>query len=158
LTPFAQANYLGVEGILITRLRFDEQRAEFERLVHVMVTNVELAYWTLYGTYWNLYSGEQALRQAYEAWRINKARYEAGKIAIQEFAQTRQQYELFRGQRLDALARVLEDERLLRGMLGLPVEDGRRLVPVDEPTLTLYKPDWETSLNEALALRPELIL
>jgi outer membrane protein TolC len=158
LTPFAPTNYQGVEGILITRLRFDEQRAEFERLVHTMVANVELAYWTLYGTYWNLYSREQALRQAYEAWRINKARFEAGKIAIQDFAQTRQQYESFRGQRLDALARVLEDERLLRGMLGLPTEDGRRLIPVDEPTLALYKPDWQTSLNEALALRPELVL
>jgi outer membrane protein TolC len=158
LTPFLQTNYVGVEGILITRLRFDQQRAEFERLVHAMVTNVELAYWTLYGTYWNLYSREQALRQAYEAWRINKARYDAGKIAIQDFAQTRQQYELFRGQRLDALARVLEDERLLRGMLGLPVEDGRRLVPVDEPTTALFEPDWQTSINEALALRPELVL
>jgi outer membrane protein TolC len=157
LTPFAQSNYLGVEGILITRLRFDEQRAEFERLVHAMVTNVELAYWTLYGTYWNLYSREQALRQAYEAWRILKAKYEAGRETIQSFAQARQQYELFRGQRLDALARVLEDERLLRGMIGLPVEDGHRLVPVDEPTMALYEPDWQTALNEALALRPELI-
>jgi outer membrane protein TolC len=158
LTPFQQTNYLGVEGILITRLRFDEQRAEFERLVHHMVVNVELAYWTLYGTYWNLYSREQALRQAYEAWRILKAKYEAGRETIQSLAQARQQYELFRGQRLDALARVLDDERLLRGMMGLPTEDGRRLVPVDEPTMALYEPDWASALDQSLALRPELVI
>src|SRR5205085_399078 len=42
------------EGILITRLRFDQQRAEFERNVQIMVLNVELAYWNLYYGYWNL--------------------------------------------------------------------------------------------------------
>ncbi len=156
LNPFPTGGR--VEGVLITRLRFDQQRAEFERLVHFMVANVEVAYWNLYGSYWNLYSREQALRQSYEAWKINQARYQAGRIPIQDFAQTRQQYESFRGQRLQALSQVLENERLLRSLLGLPVEDGYRLVPADSPTLTAYLPDWATALNEALALRPELVL
>jgi outer membrane protein TolC len=147
-----------VEGVLITRLRFDQQRAEFERVVHYMIVNVEVAYWNLYGSYWNLYSREQALRQAYEAWKINKARYEAGRIPIQDYAQTRQQYELFRVQRIQALGQVLENERQLRILTGLPVEDGFRLVPADSPTLTPYQPDWSTALNDALALRPELML
>src|SRR5207247_2125687 len=80
------------DGILITRLRFDQQRAEFEKLVNYMLLNVEAAYWNLYGSYWGLYSREQALRQSFEAWRINKARFEAGKIPIQDLAQTRGQY------------------------------------------------------------------
>jgi outer membrane protein TolC len=147
-----------VEGVLITRLRFDEQRAEFERNVNFLLVNVEIAYWNLYGSYWTLYSREQALRQAYEAWKINKARYEAGRINIQDFAQTRQQYELFRGQRIAALGDVLEKERQLRGFMGLPIEDGCRLVPIDSPTLAPYNPDWSTALNEAIALRPELVL
>jgi outer membrane protein TolC len=146
------------EGILVTRLRFDQQRAEFERVVHVMVVNVEVAYWNLYGSYWNLYSREQALRQAYEAWKINRARFQAGRINLQDFAQTRRQYELFRSQRITALGQILENERQLRKLIGLPVEDGHRLVPVDAPTLTPYQPDWHTAVNEALALRPELIL
>ena len=53
-----------MEGILITRIRFDQARAEFERNINFMVINVEFAYWTLYGSYWTLYSREQALRQA----------------------------------------------------------------------------------------------
>jgi outer membrane protein TolC len=166
LTPFNVGGR--VEGIVITRLRFDQQRAEFERNVQWMIFNVEVAYWNLYGAYWNLYSREQALRQAYEAWRINKSRFEAGRIPIQDFAQTRQQYELFRAQRLAVLGSggrvaggsngVLEAERQLRGMIGLPVEDNTRLVPSDQPTLAPYRPDWSSSVNEAMALRPELVL
>lgn len=156
LNPYS--NIARTEGILITRLRFDEQRAEFERNVNFLLLNVEIAYWNLYGSYWNLYSREQALRQAYEAWKINKARFEAGRIPIQDFAQTRQQYELFRGQRIAALADVLEKERQMRGFMNLPVEDGTRLVPVDTPVLAPFQPDWHTAVNEALANRPELVL
>jgi outer membrane protein TolC len=156
LTPFPTGGR--VEGIVITRLRFDQARAEFERDVHFMLLNVETAYWNLYGSYWDLYAQEAALRQALEAWRINKARYEAGRINIQDFAQTRQQYELFRGNRLSAFGQVLENERQLRALIGLPGEDGTRLVPADSPTLTPYQPDWGSAVNETLALRPELIL
>jgi outer membrane protein TolC len=156
LNPFP--NVARTEGILVTRIRFDESRAEFERNVNFMLVNVEIAYWNLYGTYWTLYANEAALRQAYEAWKINKARFEAGRIAIQDLAQSRQQYELFRGQRLAALGDCLEKERQLRGFLALPVEDGFRLVPADAPILAPYSPDWQSAVNEALALRPELIL
>jgi outer membrane protein TolC len=123
-----------------------------------LLYNVEVAYWNLYGAYWALYSNEAALRQAYEAWKINKARYEAGRIAIQDYAQTRQQYELFRGNRLSSLGQVLETERQLRGLLQLPPADGTRLVPVDAPTLTPYHPDWKLAVNEAIEKRPELVL
>ncbi|MCS6851663.1 MAG: TolC family protein [Gemmataceae bacterium] len=146
------------DGVVIARLRFDQSRADFERLVAHMLLNVETAYWNLYGAYWTLYAREAAMRQAYEAWKINKARYEAGRIPIQDFAQTRQQYEIFRSQRIQALGDILERERQLRALLNLPVEDGYRLVPVDTPTLAPYHPDWEASLQEALTLRPELVI
>src|SRR5262249_15594380 len=145
------------ESILVTRLRFDQARAEFERNITYQLVNVEISYWNLYGAYWALYANEQALRQSFEAWKINKARYEAGRIPIQDFAQTRRQYELSRGQRITALGQVLEAERQLRGLMGLPIEDGTRLVPSDTPTLAPYRPDWDTALCEAFNLRPELI-
>jgi outer membrane protein TolC len=156
LTPFPTGGR--VEGILITRLRFDEARAEFERNLNTMLINVEVAYWNLYGAYWNLYSREQALRQSFEAWKINKERFDAGRISVEDVAQTRGQYELFRAQRIQALQQVLDNERFLRMLIGLPVEDGTQLTPTDTPTLAPYQPDWSTSLNEALALRPELLL
>jgi outer membrane protein TolC len=146
------------EGILITRLRFDQQRAEFERNVQIMVTNVEIAYWTLYASYMTQFSRESAVRQAFEAWKINKARYEAGKISIADFAQTRGQYELFRATRFQAVDAVLTAERQLRLITGLPLSDGRRLVPSDEPTLAPFQPNWEAACRDALTLKPELYI
>jgi outer membrane protein TolC len=146
------------EGILISRIRFDQQRAEFERNVNFMLLNVEFAYWNLYGSYFTLYSREQGLRQALVSWQVNRTRFDAGQIPIQDLEQTRAQYELFRAQRFTALGRVLENERQLRGLLGMRVEDGSRLVPADAPTLAPVKPDWAASLQETLGRRPELIL
>jgi outer membrane protein TolC len=158
LLPFAANLAPTQEGILITRIRFDQQRAEFQRNVHQMLVNVEIAYWNLYNSYWQLYSQEQGMRQAYEAWKINLARYNAGRASIADLAQTRGQYELFRGQRLTALSDLQENERQLRALLQLPAEDGTRIVPTDTPTLSPYSPDWATAWQEALELRPELFL
>ncbi|MSR30936.1 MAG: TolC family protein [Gemmataceae bacterium] len=146
------------EGILVTRVRFDQQRAEFERQLNYQVLNVEYAYWNLYGAYWTLFAREQALRQGYEAWRISKARLDAGTITLADLAQTRGQYELFRGQRLAALDDILEKERQLRALMGMPAEDSTRMVPSDAPTLSRFEPDWDTALDEALNLRPELYI
>lgn len=155
----------GTEGILIERIRYDESRAEFERRKALLVLNVETAYWNLYNAYWNLYAQEAALRQAYTAWRILRTRFEAGKANTGEVAQARGQYELFRGNRLSALGGspdrspgVLEQERQLRHLLNMPSEDGTRLVPSDQATLAPYVPDWNVALNEALTLRPELVI
>jgi outer membrane protein TolC len=145
-------------GILITRLRFDQQRAEFERNVIQMLLNVETAYWNLYGSYWNLYSRGQAQRFAFEAWRIVKAQFDAGSKNVGELGQARGQYELFRAQRLAAIDTVLDNERQLRGLLGMPVDDGTRLMPSDQPTLARYRPDWNTALIEALHKRPEIFM
>jgi hypothetical protein len=158
LTPGVFNPQPSPEGILITRLRFDEQRAEFERNVNFMLFNVEVAYWNLYGAYWNLYAQEQALRFAFEAWRLTGAKFQAGRVTLGDLAQSRGQYELFRTQRLQAVDQVLEEERQLRKLIGLPVDDGTRLVPSDAPSLSPYQPDWDSALQEALALRPEVYL
>ncbi|HEX4590763.1 MAG TPA: TolC family protein [Gemmataceae bacterium] len=158
LVPGLKENGTRTEGILITRLRFDQQRAEFERNVNYMILNVEYAYWNLYGAYYTLFSREQGLRYALVSWQVNDTRYRAGRIAVQDLEQTRAQYELFRAQRFTALGRVLDAERQLRGLIGLPVEDGKRLVPSDAPVLAAFTPDWPTAVNESLALRPEMVL
>jgi outer membrane protein TolC len=146
------------EGILLTRLRFDQSRAEFQRAVHFLLVNVETAYWNLYGAYAGLFAADQALRQAYEAWRVSKHKFDEGKIDLGDFAPARAQYEQFRGDRLQALDSVLDSERTLRALLGLPVNDGKRLVPLDSPTLAPFRPLWDAALRDALNLRPELVL
>jgi outer membrane protein TolC len=155
---FRPAGGTRTEGILITRLRFDQSRADFERQLNIMLLNVEYAYWNLYGAYYGLYSREQGLRQALVSWQVNKTRRDVGQIADQDLEQTRAQYELFRAQRITALGKVLDSERQLRGLLGMPIEDGQRLVPSDSPTLAHYKADWSAAEAETMSLRPELVL
>ena len=148
------------EGILLARLRFDQQRADFERSVNFQLLNVESAYWNLYGAYVTLFSTEQAMRMAYLTWKITLAQFEVGaKTGGREFlAGARAQYEQFRATRVQNVDSVLESERLLRVLLGLRMGDKERLVPADAPTLAPYLPDWKSALQDALTLRPELLV
>lgn len=147
----------GNDGILIARARFDQSRAEFERLVNYQLFNVETAYWNLYASYVSLYASEQGMRQAHEIWSIVKPKADVGQGTQYDADRAKGQYELFRGDRIQALARVQENERVLRGLLGLKGDDGKQIVPIDSPTLAPYIPDWDTAVQEALNLRPELI-
>jgi hypothetical protein len=146
------------EGILITRIRFDQQRADFERRINYLLLNVEVAYWNLYGSYVTLFSADQGLRQAHESWRVLKEKQDAGAADPALLPQVRAQYEQFRIDRLNAINTVLENERVLRIFLGMKMEDGERLVPADAPTLAPYVPNWQAAFEDALSLRPELVM
>ncbi len=160
LTPSGQAtSSLGIgNGIVITRVRLDQQKAEFERNVNWMLVNVETAYWNLYAAYYNLYAQEEGLRQSYEGYRFTEARVRNGADQPQQLDQARAQLELFRGQIYAARQQVLESERQLRGLIGLRSDDGKRLVPLDEPNLAPYRPDFYEAANDAIARRPELMI
>ncbi|HEV3144574.1 MAG TPA: TolC family protein [Gemmataceae bacterium] len=152
---------VGTEGILITRLRVDQQRAQFERLVNFMLLNVEAAYWNLYSAYGALWANDMVLAESLELWQNFQDRVKQGLALPQDERRVRAQLEQFRANRFQAntngsLLNVLEKERQLRLMLGL-TDDGTRLVPVDTPTLAPYDPDWGTALQETLSNRPELI-
>jgi outer membrane protein TolC len=155
------ANFTGsgpTEGILIVRSRFDQSRAEFGRLLNTLLWNVEAAYWNLYGAYWRLTARELGLRQAHEVWRRESALAQSGRTSRANSAQSRGQYEQFRSQRIAAVGQVLEAERQLRLLIGLPREDGTRLIPANAPLLAGYRPDWRTAVQEAMNERPELTL
>jgi outer membrane protein TolC len=81
-------------------------------------------------------------------------------VTVQDLAALELQYQNLRLARLDALGgqglSVLEAERQLRFVVGLPPEDGCRLVPSDTPTTAPYEPDWHGALTTALNSRPEL--
>ena len=154
----------GPPGILIARISLEESRLEFERRVHELVFTVEEAYWELYCAYWDLYSREAGMRQALAAWQVAKGRYALGGVGVEEVAQIEAQYQTFRRQRLEALGNgaagrvgVLEAERRLHYVVGLPPEDGTRLIPSDRPVDAPYVPDWAEAVAEARTRRPELL-
>ncbi|MBY0459536.1 MAG: TolC family protein, partial [Gemmataceae bacterium] len=153
-----QSTGQGTEGILITRIRQDQARANFDAQVNYMLLNVEAAYWNLYAAYYNLYAQEEGLRQAFIGYRYTKLRVETGALRPKLLNQSAAQFERFRRQVYEARGQVLESERQLRGLLGLLSVDGARLVPIDEPNYAPFRPDFRESANDALALRPELML
>ncbi len=148
------------EGILLSRIRFDQTRADFEGNLQAMLLNVEIAYWNLYAAYGQLYAQEIALRKNLEIWRLTKERVEAGvkNFTPADLYESQGQYESSRSSWLAALGGVLEAERNLRGLLGMKPGDGTRLVPTDKPILAPFRPDWNTGLQEALVLKPELAI
>jgi outer membrane protein TolC len=151
-------NKTGTDGILIARLKFDQSRAHFENNVNTLLANVEIAYWNLYNKYGQLYSFEENLAIMQRVWQesFNKHKLGSKDVPPENYFQVRGQYEEFRGERLRALNEVLEAERDLRSVLGLPPEDGYRLVPIESPTMAEVKPSWENSFQEALSSRPDL--
>jgi len=146
------------EGILISRIRYDQERAAFERQIHAMVGNVELAYWNLYYAYWQLFAVEALLRFRFESLRIIETRAAAGlrTATAEQVALARGLFEQSRGDRISALNTVLVAERDMRSLLQFRIDDGTRLVPSDQPTLAAYVPNWESGYGEAMTLRPEL--
>jgi outer membrane protein TolC len=146
--------------IVIARLSFDQQREVFFNSVNQLLFGVEQAYWNLYFSYWNLHTIDLALRQAHDAWELAKQMAEKKLVTLQDLSALELQYQNLRLARLDALGgqglSVLEAERQLRFVVGLPPEDGFRLVPSDTPTMAPYVPDWPSSLATALNTRPEL--
>ena len=148
----------GVEGILLTRIRFDQAKSNFEVQVNFMLLNIEAAYWNLYSAYYTLYAQEEGLRQSFDGYRFTEARVRAGQDPPQNLEQARAQFELFRGNVYRSRGQVLETERQLRGLLGLRSDDDSRLVPIDEPNLAQLRPDFYECANEAMANRPELMI
>lgn len=148
----------GSEGILVTRIRMDQQKAEFDRQVNSMLFNVESAYWNLFSAYYNLYAQEEGLKQSYDAYLIIKNRAQGGVARPQSAEQYAAQVASFRAAVLQARGQVLSAERNLRGMLGMRSDDGTRLVPADDPTLVPYRPDYYQEANEAIQYRPELMI
>jgi outer membrane protein TolC len=144
-------------GILIARLAQDQTHTAFAGGVNDLLFSVEQAYWALYAAYWGLYTQDVALRQAHDAWQQTKTLFDRNQARIQDLALMEGNYEAFRLGRVDAVQAVLEAERQLRLVVGLPPEDGCRLVPADQPTSAPVRPDWCASLAEALQNRPELI-
>lgn len=150
-------------GILLARIGHTQQQLEFERQLHELVYRVEEAYWQLYCAYWDFYSIDNGMKQAHSAWQIAKSRFDAKGISTEELAMFEEQYQFFRQQHLQALGRgqpgrpgVLEAERRLRYVVGLPADDGNRLTPLDAPEFLEYDVDLGQCVIDAQTYRPEL--
>lgn len=142
--------------LLIARAQHGQAIRSFDEQVQTLLRDVELAYWQLYFTYIDLYSRDVGMKQALATWQKEKNKEEVGTSAIPDVAQAREQYEFFRANRVQAMDRLLKAERQLRQLMGIAPEDGRELIPKDDPSETEYEPNWEAAVLEAMENRPDL--
>ncbi|MBI3465695.1 MAG: TolC family protein [Planctomycetes bacterium] len=143
--------------IVIARLKSDQSLWDFKEAVLGLVRSVEQAYWELHAAHVSLRTVERVLPLAQEAVRIEEERRKFGAGILANVAQARTQFLAFRQQRVQALATVLEKETALRNLLGLPPNDGRRLVPKDEPVQAPLAIDWPATIQTALERRPDVV-
>jgi outer membrane protein TolC len=145
-------------GVAIARIRTDINLANFEIGVRNTVNDVEFAYWNLYFAYRNLDANRKGRDSALATWRRIDALRRIGGTGgdLENWAQAKEQYYLFRGQMESALTNVYQAESTLRYQLGLTPTDERLIKPADEPILAPYKFDWQAISREALVRSPEL--
>jgi len=161
-------------GVLLARIRTDISLIDFERSVRDFVADVENAYWDLYYAYRDLDARIEAREIAEYTFDMVQRR-NSGEERIQ---QAKEQVIRFQAEIVDALnGRPIDGtrtnngstggtfrgvggvrfcERKLRLMIGMPINDGMLLQPIDRPTLANVSFDWSTCIGEALRLREEL--
>jgi hypothetical protein len=138
-------------------------RAELLEHAQALALEAERAYWDLYRAVAVLEARETALRLAGVQLEAARERQRANQLTTQDLAQVEEQYHLLEGQRLRALGSgtgrpgVLEAERVLRRLVGLPAEDGCALVPAEAPPTAPPLVCWADDLRTALAVRPDLL-
>lgn len=163
-----------INGVVIGRVRTDISLAEFERAVRDLVADVENAYWDLYFSYRDLEAKIEARDKAFEIKNIVKDRGgDEGDVA-----QAEEQYLRFQADVIDSLNGRPTDstrtnngssggtfrgtgglrftERRLRLIMGLPINDGKLIRPLDPPVLAPIVYDWNSAIADGLSLRPEL--
>ena len=161
-------------GVLIARINTDISLADFEAGVRDLVNDVETAYWELYFAYRHLDGTIDVRNCALETWRLVEVRAETRQRGGEpaNLARAREQYFRLEAEVLNSLngrnqersratifrgaGGVYNNERLLRLLIGLPVNDDHVLRPITEPTLAKNQFDWSSVLSESLMRRVEL--
>ncbi|QDT39358.1 TolC family protein [Stratiformator vulcanicus] len=146
-------------GVVIARINNDITIAEFELATRDLLKSVEDTYWDLYLDYRNYETALQQRNSALRSWRESKARLEIG--GVQGFrpadeAQARDFYFETRALVEQALNNIYTNESELRRLLGLVVNDGRVIRPIDEPSTAELVPEWQTCVTEGIMFRTEL--
>ncbi|HVJ82020.1 MAG TPA: TolC family protein [Planctomycetia bacterium] len=142
--------------ILIARANFEQSIKDFDTQVRALLRDVEIAYWTLYFSYQDVYSREVGMEQALVAWQKASTKFEFGASNLFDVAQAREQFYFFSDALITTQNRLLNAEADLRRLMGMPPGDKRRIIPADKPTEAQYMPNWTVAVGEAMELRPEL--
>ncbi|MFZ5830059.1 MAG: TolC family protein, partial [Planctomycetota bacterium] len=143
--------------IVIARLNTERSYFQMKSSVQDMVLSVVQTYWNLSLAHIELFARRQQEQQGRETLERSEARLEAGFGTEGEVAQARVTYEGFRASVLGAEANILNQEALLRNLLGLPPAEQRPIELASAPRTTQLVPEWTQVLRLAEQYRPDII-
>ncbi|MEO2019393.1 MAG: TolC family protein [Fuerstiella sp.] len=144
------------QGVLIARISADISLADFEAAVRNATLDVENAYWDLYFAYRSYDTAVVAHQSAFQTWRESQDRLEVGVLKPADELQARDRLYETKSNVETSLNELYKAETEVRRLVGLPLNDGTVLRPVDEPAIAEFIPDWTGSLTEGLTHRVEL--
>ncbi len=143
--------------ILIARINTERSFFQMKDSVQDLVLGVIQTYWNLSFAQTQRWASQQQAEQGREEWEYRKARLESGMGDEGDVAQARVSYENFRAALIGAEANVLNQEALLRNLLGLPPSDPHRIVPATAPSAARLPTKWDNLLNLAEQFRPDVV-
>ncbi len=143
--------------ILIARIDTERSFFQMKDSVQQMVLSVILTYWNLSYAQLDCWARRQQVQQGEEALERAQARLDAGLGHEGDVAQARVSLEGFRATLVSSEANLLNQEAVLRNLLGLPPPDERRIVTSTGPITTRLQNDWDWILQLAGQYRPDII-
>ncbi len=151
--------------VVLARVNEDISLGQYEERIRNLSKEVEVAYWELYCSYWNVETAKIARDNSLKVWRSANNRYSAGTETTGAEAQAKAQYHQFEAALMIALngasvpgadPGVTGRERRLRHLMGWAATDGRLIRPSDRPNVAPTEFDWNTIVGEALTRNIEL--
>jgi outer membrane protein TolC len=122
-----------------------------------MVRSIEQLYWGLAQQYAKLWAAEWAEGQTEGILGREREELKLGRATTADVAEANQRLEQCRLDLVNATTGVINIERQLRHVLGLPVADNRRIIPVTAAVEAKVEPDREASLSAMLLNQPDVV-
>jgi outer membrane protein TolC len=157
--------------IIIARLQADKSLWDFKLALMDLIRDVEQKYWELCVSDAQYQALDRAIELNAEVVSKLRRSLEAGAGNQGDLLQAEQQLDELKRERINALSGgsvlspsrqrliggpLLQVEQQLRGLLGLPPSDGRRIVPIDDPIVAPVQLDWYNIVIDAFTYNPEL--
>jgi outer membrane protein TolC len=146
-----------VAPILIARIQTEKSYFQLKDAVQELVRGTIESYWAVVFSRTDVWAKRQQVEQGEAAYARADARKKAGFGSAAEVAQAKVALSNFRAALITAEANLLQNEDVLRNILGLPPTEPERFVPVTPPTPVRVDPKWEEILSLAEEMRPDLI-
>jgi outer membrane protein TolC len=143
--------------ILIARINTERSFFQLKGSVQELVLSVIQTYWSLSDAQFDVWARQQQVEQGQEALERAEGRLLVGLGHAGDVAQARVSYENFRAMLVASEANLLNQEALLRNLLGLPPSDQRRIELTTAPITSCLETPWETILGLAEQYRPDII-